>query len=116
MFTQTVGMPDFIGLEVIGHARQLAQLDDGGADERDLMERAVIGSKRRGQRLCVPAVVLGARRREAVSTTGPCGTSIATWISLGLPPLVAMSQSHICASPAPLCSKVRSQGARRWRR
>ena len=36
----------------------------------------------------------------------PCGTSIATWISSGLPPLVAMSQLHICASPSPLCSKV----------
>ena len=31
------------------------------------MERAAIGSKRRGQRLCVPAIVLGARRREAVA-------------------------------------------------
>src|SRR5271157_5621647 len=28
-------------------------------------------------------------------------------MSSGLPPLVAMSQSHICASPSPLCSKVR---------
>jgi hypothetical protein len=67
LFTQAVGMPDFIGPEVIGHARPLAQLDDSGAGERDLMERAAIGSKRRGQRLCVPAVVLGARRREAVA-------------------------------------------------
>ena len=67
LFTQTVGMPDFIGPEVVGHARPLAQLDDGGAGERDLMERAAIGSERRGQRLCVPAIVLGARRREAVA-------------------------------------------------
>ena len=60
-------MPDFIGPEVIGHARPLTQLNDSGASERDLMERAAIGSERRGQRLCVPAVVLGARRREAVA-------------------------------------------------
>ena len=53
LFTQAVGVPDFIGAEVIGHARPFAQLDDGGAGERDLMERAAIGSKRRGQRLCV---------------------------------------------------------------
>ena len=46
-------------------------------------------------------------RSRSVSTTAPCGTSIATWISSGLPPLVAMSQSHICASPSPLCAKVR---------
>ena len=31
------------------------------------MERAAIGSERRGQRLGVPAIVLGARRREAVA-------------------------------------------------
>ena len=67
LFTQTVGIPDFIGSEVIGHAGPLAQLDDGGAGERDLMERAAIGPERRGQRLCVAAVVLGARRREAVA-------------------------------------------------
>ena len=36
LFTQTVGMPDFIGPEVIGHARPLAQLDDGGVGERRL--------------------------------------------------------------------------------
>src|SRR5271166_5031020 len=48
LFTQTVGMPDLIGPEVVGHARPLAQLDDGGAGERDLMERAAIGPERRG--------------------------------------------------------------------
>ena len=60
-------MPDFIGAEVVGHARPFAQLDDGGVCERDLMERAAIGSKRGGQSFCIPAVVLGARRREPVA-------------------------------------------------
>ena len=31
------------------------------------MERAAIGSERGGQRLCVPAIVLGSSRREAVA-------------------------------------------------
>ena len=44
LFTQTVGVPDFAGPDVIGHARPFAQLDDGGTGERDLMERAAIGS------------------------------------------------------------------------
>jgi hypothetical protein len=52
LFAQ-VGMPDLIGPEVIGHAQSFTQLDDDWASERDLMERAAIGSERRGQRLCV---------------------------------------------------------------
>src|SRR5262249_6152009 len=31
------------------------------------MERAAVGSERRGQRLCVSAIVFGSRRREAIA-------------------------------------------------
>ena len=38
-----------------------------GAGKRDLMKRAAIGPERRGERLCVPAIVLGACGGETVA-------------------------------------------------
>ena len=43
-----------------------------------------------------------------LSTTGPCGTSIATGMSGADPPHLAAIQSAISASPAPLWRKTRS--------
>src|SRR5215510_10666713 len=43
-------------------------------------------------------------RSISVSTTGPCGTSIAIRIASGVPLVVATSQSAMRASPSPLCS------------
>ncbi len=62
-------MPDFIGAEVIGHARPFAQFNDRGFGERNLVECAAIGSERRRQGFGIPAVVLSAGRGEAVPET-----------------------------------------------
>ena len=46
-------------------------------------------------------------RSIRVSTTGPCGTSMATPTSCGCALISARSQSVISASPVPLCWKDR---------
>jgi len=107
------------------HVRPLLEFDDHRVARHQQSKAVHIGPQRRSHHVAIAAVVLGAGNREpvaepinllglieytlklrsiSVSTMGPCGTSIAMWISSGVPPVVAMSQSDMRASPSPLCA------------
>ena len=107
-FPDAIAKPIALGAQVVGDTRPFAQLHDGRIHWRQGPEAARIGPERIGENLGVAAVVLGAGGREAItkaiellwidgvnpetrsiklSTTGPCGTSIATKTASGVAPV-----------------------------
>jgi hypothetical protein len=93
---------------ILSDPRPLSQFDHNRVERCDRTQTVRISPERVSKHLGITAVILGARRREAVSeaiellwidgvdtkaasiklsTTGPCGTSIATYTSPGSAPV-----------------------------